>query len=182
MARQYWVAPVPPFHIADGTALTGGVILGDISPQPPIVLPANTLEIGSRLEIQAFGRFSCAATSMGTVVLGLYLNAGAINATNAVCVTAASPTLIASSTNRTWRLEANCSVRSVGTTGTILGCAEISNITGASPLCDTLIAPQSAPATLTIDTTTALKVMIGATPSATTQSWQCMYLGVRLVN
>lgn len=180
--RQYWLAPLPPFHTADGTAYTGTAALGDISPAPPIVIPANMLEIGSRLEINCFGRYTSTATQ-GTITVGAYIGPTA-TAIGSVSVLAVSATLtpVASQTNRTFRIEGNASVRSVGTAGTIIGSLEITNVSGTSPLSDTTIAPYSGPAAVAIDTTVNNSVRIGVTPSVTTGSWQCMYLGVRLVN
>lgn len=188
MARQYWVAPLPPFHTADGTAYTGTAALGDLTPAPPIVIPANMLEAGSRLEIQAFGKYTSTATP-GTVTMGLYLGppATAIGSVGVVCV-GPSVAPVASMTNRSFRVEANCSIRTVGaaTAATILGCAEITNITGnnaaAPPLMDTQIAPMTGLATLGFDSTVANSIRLGVTPSVTTGSWTCMYMGVRLVN
>lgn len=178
--RQYWVAPLPPFHTADGTAYTGTAAIGDVSPAPATVVPANALEAGSRLEFQAFGRFTSTGTP-GTVVVGLYLcpPATTIATGNAIVATAAL-TVLASKTNQTWRLEGNASVRTVGsgTAATIIGCAEVSNITTLA----TDIAPATAPATLGFDSTVANKIAIGVTPSVTTGSWTVHYFGVRLVN
>jgi hypothetical protein len=139
------------------------------------------LEIGSRLEFSCFGRFTSTGTP-GTIILGIYIapTATAIAAGQAIAATAAIVPL-ASSTNRTWRLEGNASVRAVGsgTAATVIGCMEISNVVGVG---STEMAPATAPATLGFDSTVANKVMIGATPSVTTGSWQTHYFGVRLVN
>lgn len=182
--RQYWVAPLPPFHTADGTAYTGTAALGDLTPAPPIVIPANLLEAGSRLEIQAFGKYTSTATQ-GTITMGLYLGppATAIGSVGVICVSA-TLTPVASQTNRSFRVEANCSIRAVGsgTSATILGCAEITNVSGTSPAADTAVAPATGLATLGFDSTVANSIRLGVTPSVTTGSWQCMYMGVRLVN
>src|SRR5690349_11542594 len=107
MSRQYWVSPVPPIHIADSTAYTGTAALGDISPAPAIVLPANTLEVGSRLEFDVFGRYTSAATP-GTVILGVYIAPTATAIGSAAVIAAISAvTLPASQTNRTFRIEGN---------------------------------------------------------------------------
>lgn len=176
--RQYWVSPLPPFHIADGAAYTGTAALGDISPTPNIVIPANTLELGSRLEFAAFGRFTATATP-GTAVIGFYLaaSAAAIATGQALAVTSAIIP-IASSTNRTFRIEGNSQVRAVGTSGSIIGALEVSSITSNG----TDLAPATAPTAVTYDTTVPLTVRLGVTPSVTTGSWQCHYIGVRLVN
>jgi hypothetical protein len=177
--RQYWVAPLPPFHTADGTAYTGTAAIGDISPAPALVIPAHALEVGSRLAFCAFGRFTATATP-GTIVIGIYIapTASAIASGQAVAATSAIVPL-ASATNQAWRLEGNGSIRTVGTTGTIIGLLEISSVVS---LTTSNLAPPTAPATLTFDTTVANKVMVGVTPSVTTGSWQLHYFGVRLVN
>lgn len=175
--RQYWVAPLPPFHTADGTAVTAAA-LADASPLPNVVIPANMLEVGSRLEFQAVGRFTSTATP-GTVVVGVYLAASAAAiATGQALATTAAIVPVASSTNRTWRFEGNASVRAVGATGSILGALEVSNITANG----TDMAPATAPAAVTYDTTAPLTVRLGLTPSVATGSWTVHYFGVRVVS
>jgi hypothetical protein len=184
MSRQYWVSPIPPFHVADGTALTGGTVLGELFMVPPIIIPGGTLEIGSRLEIQAFGKYTTTATQ-GSITMGLYIGPTAtlIGSLAVMCVTS-TLTPVASMTNRTWRLEANASVRTVGTgtAATVLTCAEITNVSGASPVCDTAVAPATGLAAVGFDSTVNNRIAIGVTPTVSTGSWQCMYMGVRLVN
>lgn len=178
MSRQYWVSPLAPFHIADGTAVTASTI-SDMSPAPPIILPANLLEIGSRLEFSAFGRLTTTASPGTAFVIGIYIGPGAISAGLALAATAAL-TPKASQTNMTWRLEGNAQVRAVGasTTGQILGALEVSNITTNG----TDMAPSTAPTALGFDTTVANKVMLGITLGTTSQSITCHHFGVRLVN
>lgn len=175
--RQYWVAPVPPFHTADGTTATAAA-LAEISPTPTIALPANILEASSRLEFSSFGRITTAATP-GTWTFGIYIGTGAISAPQAA-ITSAALAAKASMTNVTWRIEGNASVRTVGsgTSATIIGCLEISNITTNG----TDLAPATAPVTFGFDTTIANNVRLGITPSVATGSITCHYFGVRLVN
>jgi hypothetical protein len=177
MSRQYWISPLPPFHTADGSSVAS-TSLTDASPAPSIVIPGGLLEIGSRLEFSAFGRFTSTATP-GTIVIGIYLSASgaAIASGQALAVTAAIIP-VASSTNRSWRLEGNATVRAVGTTGTIMGLLEVSNVTSNG----TDLAPASAPATVTYDTTVPLTVRLGLTASVATGSWTVHYIGARLVN
>lgn len=178
MSRVYYVEPLEPFHIADGTAYTGTAAIGDISPLPNVVLASNRLEIGSRLEFSAFGRYTSTATP-GTVVIGIYLAAsGAAITAGQALAASATLTVVASQTNRSWRLEGNASVRAAGTSGSVLGLLEISNITATN----TDMAPATAPTAATFDTTVPLTVRLGVTPSVTTGSWQCHYFGVRAVN
>lgn len=177
MSRQYWISPLPPFHTADGSAVAS-TSLTDASPAPSIVIPGGLLEIGSRLEFSAFGRWTSTATP-GTIVVGVYLSpsAAAIASGHALAVTAAIIP-VASMTNRSWRVEGNASVRAVGTSGSIIGLLEVSNITSNG----TDLAPAFTPAAVTYDTTVPLTVRLGLTASVGTGSWTAHYFGVRLVN
>lgn len=177
MPRQYWEAALPPFHVADGATATAAA-LADISPTPNVVIPAGYLELGQRLRFTAYGRHSSAGTP-GTVVMGIYLSASAaaIASGHALAVTAAT-TLVASQTNRTWRFEGNASVRAVGTTGSIIGCLEVTNLVASG----NVMAPATAPAAVTYDTTLPLTVRLGVTPSVATQSWTCHQFTVETIN
>jgi hypothetical protein len=178
MARQYWLAPVPPFHVVDGPTLTAAA-LGEASPVPQIILPANQLELGSRLEFSSFGRLTTAATP-GTFTFGIYIGTGAIASGQAAIVSAAIAG-VASQTNRTWRIEGNAQVRSIGGAGansTIIGVLEISNISSNG----TDLAPATAPTAFSFDSTVANIIRLGYTPSLATASLVCHHFGVRLVN
>jgi hypothetical protein len=177
VSRIYYVAPYPPFHTADGATATAAA-LAEISPTPSIVLPANLLEAGGRLEFSAFGRLTTAATP-GTFTFGIYIGTGAIGAGQAAIVSSAIAG-VASQTNKTWRIEGNASVRAVGsgTAATIIGVLEISNVSSNG----TDLAPATAPATFGFDSTIANIVRLGYTPSLATASCICHYFGVRLVN
>lgn len=156
--RQYLVTPVGPFHVADGAAYANATALTDVAPTPAVLLSANLLELGTRFEIQACGRYSNTGTP--TLTLGLYSGTvgQAIGSGVALCVTSALTTVSAAA-NRTWEIHGRFSVRSVGASGTVFGRAKVSNVTtGATDL-----APASAPTTATIDTTVARYMTIGAT-------------------
>lgn len=171
--RQYWVAPLSPLHTADGTALANSTTITDISPTPNITIPANLLEVGSLLRWRAFGRFSTTGTP--TLLLGIYY--GAVAGT-AIAATAATTTS-SGVTNTTWVFEGEARVRSVGSSGTILGAGLAYGITtnGFVP------APATAPAAATVDTTSAKAVTIGATWSAASASntITCHHFSLELV-
>lgn len=179
MARQYWVSPLPPLHVADGTGYTGTAAIGDISPAPGLVLPANILEPGCRLHISAFGKYTSSGTP-GTAVLGSYIGTGAISSGQAVGATAAT-TVGTSKTNQSWWLETEVQVRTSGSSGTVLGLSKAYGIAGGTAG-DIVLGPLTGLATTTVDTTTALKVMVGVTPSVTTGTWTCMHLMVTLLS
>lgn len=178
--RGYGVVPLPPFHVAAGTANTSAA-LTSIAPAPDVVLGANFLELGSRLEFQAWGTFTSTGTP-GTVTIGIYLSpaAAAIATGHALAITAAIVP-VASQTNRVWRLEGNASVRTIGAAGansSIIAACEVSNITSNG----TDMAPATAPAALAYDNTITQNVRLGMTASVATGSWTCQYFGVRSVN
>jgi len=153
MSRQYWVAPLSPLQTADGTAYNTSVTLTDVSPTPNIVLPANLLEVGSTLRFEAILRYSTTGTP--TLLLGVYYGgvAGVAIAATAALTTPSGVT------NNTAYVRGSARVRSVGATGTILGAISVEGVSGATAL---NLGPATAPATATIDTTTAKSVTLGA--------------------
>jgi len=177
--RQYWVAPLPPFGVTDGAA-NASAVLTEISPRPPVTIPGQTLELGSRLEFQAYGRYTSTATQ-GTLTMGIYLGSSDTIATGQAAIISTAITPLASQTNRTWRIEGNAQVRQVGPSGTasLIGVLEASNIDSNG----TVLIPQTAPTAFTTwDSTVANFVKLGMTASVATGSWTCHYFGVRLVN
>lgn len=158
MSRQYWVAPLPPLQTADGAAYNTSTTLTDVGPTPQVILPAGMLEIGSRLDFYAFGRYSNTGTP--TLTLGVYSGtiAQAIGSAAVLCVSSALTT-VSGVTNRSWRLEGQMQVRAVGTSGSVLSVGEVSNVT--TGLTDLL--PATAPTAVTVDTTVARYLTIGAT-------------------
>lgn len=171
--RQYWVAPLSPLFIADGTALATSTTLTDISPTPNITIPANLLEPGSLLRWRAYGRFG--TTSTPTLLLGLYY--GGVAGT-AICATSAvtTPTTV---TNQSWVFEGEARLRTAGSSGTILGVGVAYNITTGK----VDVAPATAPATATIDTTAAKALTIGAQwgTSNAANTITCHHFSVELV-
>jgi len=156
MSRQYWVSPLPPLHVADGTALASSTTLTDASPSPPIVLPANLLELGSELEISAFGQFSNTGTP--TLLLGFYYGGvagSALAASSAVTTTTGA-------TAWPWMLEYRGVVRSVGTSGSIVGQGVLRLGTALTAFTVRPIPEVAASRTVTIDTTAAKSITLGA--------------------
>lgn len=154
--RQYWVAPVPPFHIADGTAYNTSVTLTDVSPLPNILIPAMMLEVGSEIEITAAGQFSNTGTP--TLLLGFYYGAiagVALAASSAVTTTTGA-------TAWPWQLSYRGVVRTTGTTGSINGQGYFHLGTALTAYTVRPIPEVAASRTVTIDTTTAKAITVGA--------------------
>lgn len=177
--RTYYVAPIPPFHVADGAPYASSITLTDVAPAPATIVPAGMLELGTRLEWYAFFRYSNTGTP--TLTLGVYSGTvgQAIASGVAICTTSALTT-VSGVTNRTCRIEGHAQVRSVGSSGTILGMFEASNITTGG----TDMAPATAPATATVDTTVSRYFTLGATwgTNSASNTLTVHYWGLRVVN
>jgi len=153
--RSLYVAPVPPLNILAGSAYNTSVTLTDVSPAPQVVLPANALDNGMILRLTAFGVFSTTVTP--TLLLGFYYGgvAGTALAASAATATASSVT------NVPFRMEWCGRVRTTGTTGTIFGQGWLDlGLTVATVTHSPL--PVTALAAVTVDTTTAKAVTVGA--------------------
>src|SRR5690242_14752783 len=176
MSRQYWVAPIPPFHVADGTALANSTTLTDISPTPPVVIPANMLEIGSEIELRGHGQFSTTATP--TLLVGFYYGAVA-----GAALAASAATTTGTATAWPWMLEYRGVVRAVGTSGSIQGEGRFYLGTSLTVFSVNAMPATAAARTVTIDTTTAKSITIGAQWSAASASntITCNDISVKLV-
>jgi hypothetical protein len=158
MAAQYWESVLnSPSAVASGTALASSSTLTDISPAPQLILPANFLQPGMSFRLTAAGVFSNTATP--TLLLGFYIGgvAGA-----AICASGAVTTITAA-TAWSWSMEARFTVRTTGTGGTIFALggklwmpASLTQMQAAYAM------PATAPATVTVDTTAAKAITVGA--------------------
>jgi hypothetical protein len=156
MAHQYWVNPVPPLHNTSGVAYNTSVTLTDVSTLPNITIPANLLEIGTTIRLRACGQFSNTATP--TLLMGFYYGgvAGvALAASSAVTTTTAAAAW-------PWILEYQGRVRSIGSAGSIVGQGMWSLGTALTAFTYRPIPEVAASRTVTIDTTTAKAITIGA--------------------
>lgn len=178
MGSQYWVSPVPPFHIASGTALASSTTLTDITASPQITLPANLLALGGEIELRAMGQFS--NTSTPTLLLGFYYGgvAGvALAATSAVTTTTGASAW-------PWVLEYRGVVRALGSSGSINGQGRIYLGTSLTAFTIRPIPETSGARTVTIDTTAAKTITVGAQwgTSSASNTITCDDLSVKLIN
>lgn len=144
-----------PQPTAAGTALASSTTLTDVSVAPQFVLPANFLQAGSALRFTAFGTFSNTATP--TLLLGVYYGgvAGvALAATGATTTTTGA-------TNWPWRVELTTTIRTVGSSGTAISQGFVDLATSLTAVTRIPI-PATALATVTVDTTAAKALTIGA--------------------
>lgn len=180
MTRLYYVAPLPPFHVADGTAYANSVTLTDVAPTPQVVVPAGMLELGTRLEWYFVAQYSNTGTP--SLTLGVYSGTiGQAIASAAVVCASAAITTVSGVTARTIRGEGHGHITAVGTSGTIRGMAEISNVSTGG--CD--MAPATSPmANVTVDTTVSRYFTLGATwgTQSASNTLTVKYFSLRAVN
>lgn len=157
MPAQFWSALLDsPAYIADGTALASSTTLTDISPVPTLTFPANYLYAGQVFRVTAAGRVSTTGTP--TLNLGIYYGAVAGTA----LATTGAITTTSGVTNVTWRLEGTIVIRTVGATGTAFTTGFVHGISGTVGV-SVVPMPAATPAAVTIDTTAAKALTIGAT-------------------
>lgn len=156
MPRQYWRAPLPPLHIASGTALNTSITLTDISPLPNIVVPGNQFDFGATVHVEACGEFSTTGTP--TLLLGFYLGgvAGTALAVSGVITTGSGAAAWP------WRMEWQGRIRVLGTSGSIKGQGELKLGTSLTAFALSAIPITQALRTVTWDTTAAKAITVGA--------------------
>lgn len=183
MPGQYWVAPAPPFLIADGTAVTASATLTELTPTPQIILPYPVLHEfgGKKLEFSAWGYYTTTGTQ-GTLTLDLRMGAaGAIGSMTSIAASSAL-TWVASQTNRAWHIEGVLTVRTTGPSGTAIAFMDVSNVTSGASDVPGAIAGTAAASTAAVDTTAARAIAIGATISVASQSITCREFRVKALN
>lgn len=154
-----WSAPLNPQNCGvAGTAYASSTTITDVSAAPQYTLPANFCQLtgATVFRLTAAGVFSNTATP--TLNLGFYYGAVAGTA----LATTGAVTTTTGATNWQWKLEALMVVRTLGSAGTAWtqGTAWFPTSATAqstSPL------PGAAPAAVTIDTTAAKVISVGAT-------------------
>lgn len=178
MARQTWPAPLPPLIVADGTALANSTTLTDISAAPQKTLPANQLDLGSEIQIEAYGSFSTTGTP--TLLLGLYYGgvAGVALAASSAVTTGSG------AASWPWILRYRGVVRALGSSGSINGMGEFLLGTSLTAFSVRAVPETLAARTVTIDTTTSKPLTVGAQwgTANSSNTITCNYLSVSLVN
>lgn len=176
MSRQYWVAPIGPLTISD-TANATFTTLRDISTAPQITLPANALELGSELELQASGEFSTTGTP--TFTLGFYLGgvAGVALAASSAITTGSGAAAWP------WVMRWRGVVRAIGTAGSIKGQGVLYFGTSLTAFTVRPIPETAATRTVAIDTTVAKALTVGSAcgTSSGSNSITCYDLSAKLV-
>lgn len=167
MPTTMWNAPMGPPKAGASVAQNTFTAARDIpvgeDTTSLYVVPGNTLNAGSQISVEAWGVMSNTATP--TIILGIYW--GGVAGT-ALAISTAKTTTTAM-TNWEWHINWIGRCTGTGTTGAIIG-------SGYWFLPTSLTAwtairfPETAPASVAVDTTIDKKVSIGATWSASSIS------------
>lgn len=161
-ARSYWSRPIPGFPIADGPSVTAAA-LTDASPTAdPIIVPADLLEKGSRLILDA----QCQMTSTSatpTAILGFYYGG-----TGGIALAVSGLLPIANATALPIWMHYEGKIRLTGSSGSIIGQGWVKNGTSLTAWTDNPIPITAALRTVTIDTATRKQLSVGCTLSVTT--------------
>lgn len=156
MSMQTWEETLYA-TIADGTAVTSS---SETIMVPDYTLPANYLIPGRTLRYTIWYRQSTAITTPGTITLRLRY--GGVGGTLICASGAFAPDSTAAATNLTAMVQYQMTCRSAGSSGTVIGFgfSEWSDYDDASAAAlvgnlNMRLIPTSAPATATVNTTTA---------------------------
>lgn len=155
---------IPNFPSPAGGVVASTAALVDITPVPAYSVPAGALTVGSTFRVTAMGRYTTGTTATNALI-GVYLGG-----TGGVLLagTAAATALTISLTNAPWRLEYTFKVRAVGTgaTATTVWGQGFVLIGGSlTAFGSPQGIPSTANATVTVDSTVAKALSIGATLS-----------------
>lgn len=154
-----------PFTPQPGAVVASTAALVDITPAGnSYSIPAGSLSGGSTYRLTAYGRATVGTTATN-ITLGVYYGGTGgtlLASTGAVAMTV-------STTNVPWRLEYIFTVRTLGTSGTVFGNG-FANLPGSGVAAwgAAIPIPNTANAAVTVDTTTAKAISIGATLSQIT--------------
>jgi hypothetical protein len=153
-----WSAPLNPQNCGvAGTALANSTTLTDISAAPQYTLPANFSQLAGATVFRLTARGVLSTTGTPTILLGFYYGAVAGSA----LATTGATTTASGVTNVQWEISAETIIRTLGSSGTAWtqGRFEL----GTSATARSLLAfPGAAPAAVTVDTTAAKVISVGA--------------------
>lgn len=167
MASNIWTSPANP--LLDGTSVAQNTFTaardipcGDATTQYPIMYGGTFLQ-GTTIRLSAWGVASNTGTP--TLILGVYYG---LVAGTALAISTAKTTTTAMA-NWQWRVDYMGRITATGTTGAIMGLGKWRLPTSLTAWTEFNL-PETAPASVTIDTTTNKQISIGATWSASSAS------------
>lgn len=175
MGVQSWVSLLnwPGTHsLASGGASTSTASPGTvISPSPDYSQPANTLQPGSMIRLTAWGQAHTGGTT-ANATFALYW--GGTGGTQLLLSAATQIGAVTATQTVPWQYWASLQFRTIGTSGTVFAYHKLEMSSAAAPgtTASTVsnLAPLSAPAVVTVDTTVAKALVLSAWVSTATGS------------
>jgi hypothetical protein len=162
----FLVTPVSPFPTAVGASFGTFTTRQDVSPQPLPAIQGGTLQLGTKIKIEAEGEIS--STGSPTIILGLYI--GTIAGAIALPIAETGTITMATAVAWPWRLEWRGIVTGLGTAGTIVGQGDCEVGTSLTAFTTTAIPITQALRTFAWDTTINRAIGVCATWSASSGS------------
>lgn len=156
MPLQSWEAVLNVPGEGAGTAYASSTSATDVSPSPQLTLPAGYMYIGQRLRVIGYGIFSTTGTP--NLTLGVYYGgvAGTLLAGTGTVATGSG------AASWPWRIQLEIYVRSLGSSGTVW-CNGLVFLGTSLTATSVLNIPNSQTQPITVDTTAAKALTIGAT-------------------
>lgn len=160
-----WSAPLNPQSMGAGSATASFTSAVDISQAPNYTLPANFSQLAGATLFRFTAGGVLSSTGTPTYNLGFYYGAvaGTALATTGAIATASGVT------NVPWRMELITHIRTLGTSGTSMSQGTYHLGTTVAAWATTPM-PPTALANVTVDTTAAKALTVGATCSASSAS------------
>jgi hypothetical protein len=161
-----------PFIIADETGVTGATTDKLIAPGARTALPANYFTAGKRLRLTYLFRYTTGTTPGN---LGMEIYYGTTDAGGTLLASSGAVALVGTKTNITCKATAYVQCRLVGSSGSLLAWGEFVSDPASAVLTNNyLLVPATAPAAITVDTTSAQGINIQLKNSgANTSSYTC---------
>jgi len=172
-------APLTPLHVADGAPFASFTTFQDISPLPQLVIPAQMMDVGLDLFIEAFGEFSNTGTP--TLSLGVWFNGAAGGAPASILAQSSVITTASGVTGVPWHLMWRGRLRATGSAGSFQGAGTLDLGSSLTAFNTSVPIPVTkALRTVTVDTTVARAVGVGAAwgTSSASNTITCNYLSV----
>lgn len=154
-------APLTPLHIADGAAFTTFTTFQDVSPLPQLLIPAQAMNAGLDIYLEAWGEFSTTATP--TLSIGFWFNGAAGAAPTSILAQSSAITTASGAVTLPWHARWRGRLRATGSSGSVQGSGTLDLGLTLSTFAATVPIPiTKALRTVTVDTTVARAVGVGA--------------------
>lgn len=160
MPNLTWEQLLDPHPTARGAAKNTFTAFQDVSPLPLPALAANDLKVGTKIILEADGEFSTTLTP--TLQLGFIYGATAGAAGGVTIAASAAITTVSGAASFPWHMRYLGIVTAVGTSGTLYGSGILDLGTSLTALSPNALPITAAARSVTIDTTAAKLIGVGA--------------------